>query len=235
MAELRVFALEGIGEIEHGMDVADHIETALDATGEDLVDGDVVVVTHKIVSKAEGRVVELPDDGPDSHRYLVDQEAASIVRRRGDLVIAETAHGFVCANAGVDRSNAGTARAILLPVDPDKSANRIRLRLSRRYAAEIAVIVTDTFGRAWRRGLVDVAIGVAGLSAIEDLRGEVDDFGKVLAVTEIAVADELAAAADLVIGKSSRNPVAIIRGFAWKPSSEGVTPLIRPAAEDLFR
>jgi coenzyme F420-0:L-glutamate ligase/coenzyme F420-1:gamma-L-glutamate ligase len=235
MAELRIFALEGMGEIEPGMDVAEKIELAIGSSGEHLVNGDVVVVTHKIVSKAEGRIVDLPDAGPDSHRYLVDQEAASIVRRREGLVIAETRHGFICANAGVDRSNAGSARAILLPIDPDKSANRIRMRLNRRYDAEVAVIITDTFGRAWRRGLVDVAIGVAGMDAINDLRGEVDDFGNVLAVTEIATVDELAAAADLVIGKASRRPVAIVRGLAWKSGSGGVAPLIRPADEDLFR
>lgn len=235
MAELRIFGLEGIGEIEPGMDIAEQIEMAVDSAGEHLIDGDVVVVTHKIVSKAEGRVVELADDGPNSHRHLVEQESVSIIRRRGELVIAETVHGFVCANAGVDRSNAGTARAILLPVDPDASANRIRIRLNRRYDVHIAVIITDTFGRAWRRGLVDVAIGVAGMSALDDLRGQVDDFGKVLEVTEIAAADELAAAADLVIGKATRNPVAVVRGFDWKIGSDGVKPLIRPAGEDLFR
>lgn len=235
MAELRIFTLDGIEELEPGMDVAEHIERALESSDERLEHGDVLVVTHKIVSKAEGRIVELSDDGPDSHRHLIDREAVSILRRRDGLVIAETSHGFICANAGIDRSNAGPARAILLPVDPDKSANRIRVRLQRRYRAEIAVIITDTFGRAWRRGLVDVAIGVAGMDPIDDLRGETDDFGKELAVTEVATADEIAAAADLVIGKATRNPVAIVRGVAWKPSSAGVAPLIRSAHEDLFR
>ncbi len=235
MAELTIFPVDGIGEIEPGMDVAAAIGDAIEAGSRRLLDGDVVVVTHKIVSKAEGRIVELADDGPDSHRHLVEQEATSIIRRRGELVIAETRHGFVCANAGVDRSNAGPARAILLPIDPDRSANRIRLRLSDRFGVEIAVIVTDTFGRAWRRGLTDVAIGVAGMAAIDDLRGQKDDFGKVLEVTEIALADEIAAAADLVIGKASRNPVAIVRGVAWTPATTGVVPLIRPPGEDLFR
>lgn len=235
MAELRIFTLDGIGELEPGMDVAEHIERALETSGERLEDRDVLVVTHKIVSKAEGRIVELSDDGPDSHRHLIDREAVSILRRRDGLAITETRHGFICANAGIDRSNAGPARAILLPVDPDKSANRIRVRLERRYRAEIAVIITDTFGRAWRRGLVDVAIGIAGMEPIDDLRGKTDDFGKELAVTEVATADEIAAAADLVIGKSTRNPVAIVRGLAWKPGSTGVAPLIRSAHEDLFR
>jgi coenzyme F420-0:L-glutamate ligase/coenzyme F420-1:gamma-L-glutamate ligase len=235
MPELTIFPIEGIGEIEPGMDVATVIGDALESGTRQLADGDVLAVTHKIISKAEGRVVDLTDDGPDSHRHLVEQEAASIIRRRDQLVIAETRHGFVCANAGVDRSNAGTARAILLPIDPDKSANRIRLRIAERFGVQLAVIVTDTFGRAWRRGLIDVAIGVAGMAAIDDLRGQEDDFGKPLEITEIATADEIAAAADLVIGKSSRNPVAVVRGVSWTPASTGVAPLIRPPGEDLFR
>ena len=235
MAELSIFAIEGIGEIRPGMDVAAAIGDAIDNGPRQLLDGDIVAVTHKIVSKAEGRIVDLDDDGPDSHRHLVEQEARSVIRRRGDLAITETHHGFVCANAGVDRSNAGAARAILLPLDPDRSANRVRLRLMDRFDVEIAVIVTDTFGRAWRRGLTDVAIGVAGMAAIDDLRGQTDDFGKILEVTEVATADEIAAAADLVIGKSSRNPAAIVRGVAWTPATTGVAPLIRPPGEDLFR
>jgi coenzyme F420-0:L-glutamate ligase/coenzyme F420-1:gamma-L-glutamate ligase len=235
MAELTIFPVEGIGEIQPGMDVAEAIGDAIELGPKRLLDGDVVAVTHKIVSKAEGRIVELPDDGPDAHRHLVESEAKAIIRRRGDLSITETHHGFVCANAGVDRSNAGSARAILLPLDPDRSANRIRLRLSDRFDVDLAVIVTDTFGRAWRRGLTDVAIGVAGMAAIDDLRGQTDDFGKVLEVTEVATADEIAAAADLVIGKSSRNPAAVVRGVPWTPAATGVTPLIRSPGEDLFR
>ncbi len=235
MAVLTVFPIEGIGEITPGTDLAAAIGDAIDSSPGELMDGDVLAVTHKIVSKAEGRIVELENDGPDSHRHLVEQEAKSIIRRRDSLVIAETRHGFVCANAGVDRSNAGPARAILLPIDPDRSANRIRLRLAERFGVVIAVIVTDTFGRAWRRGLTDVAIGVAGMAAIDDLRGQTDDFGKVLEVTEVATADEIAAAADLVIGKASRNPVAVLRGVAWTPATTGVAPLIRPPGEDLFR
>lgn len=235
MADLTIDAIHGVAEVEPGNDVAEAIGDAIDAGESILLDGDVVVVTHKIVSKAEGRIVDLDDDGPDSHRHLIDEESASIVRRRGDLVIAETKHGFICANAGIDRSNAGPARAILLPIDPDRSANRIRLRLIERFGADIAVIITDTFGRAWRRGLVDVAIGVAGMAAISDLRGQVDDFGKVLEVTEVATADEIAAAADLVMGKATRIPAVIVRGVPWIPASTGITPLIRPPSEDLFR
>ena len=234
MAELTIIALEGIGEAVPGDDVAGLVGDAIEA-GPGLVDRDVVVVTHKIVSKAEGRIVELADDGPDSHRHLVEQEAVRIIRRRGDLVIAQTRHGFICANAGVDRSNAGFARAILLPEDPDRSANRIRLRLGHRFGTEPAVIITDTFGRVWRRGLVDVAIGVAGITPVEDLRGTTDTHGRVLEVSEVAVVDEIAAAADLVMGKATGIPAAIVRGYSWTPSDAGIGELIRPAAEDLFR
>jgi coenzyme F420-0:L-glutamate ligase/coenzyme F420-1:gamma-L-glutamate ligase len=230
-----IIPVTGIGEVQPGDDVATLIDEAVRAAGIDLVDGDVVVVTHKIVSKAEGQVIELEHDGPDAHRHLIEQEAAAVIRRRGDLVIAVTRHGYICANAGVDRSNAGPEKAILLPRDPDHSANRIRLRLARSHDVQIAVIVTDTFGRAWRRGLVDVAIGVAGMAAITDLRGTLDDHGHQLEVTEVAVADEIAAAADLAIGKTSRNPVAIVRGVEWSPADTGVGPLLRPAQEDLFR
>ena len=229
-----VVPVVGIGEVAPGDDVAAVIGDAVDAEGIALRDRDVVVVTHKIVSKAEGRVVELPDDGPDAHRHLVEQESVEIVRRRGPLVIARTRHGFICANAGVDRSNAGPARAILLPTDPDASANRIRLRLDHRYGIELAVIITDTFGRAWRRGLTDVAIGVAGIEPIEDLRGTTDAHGKILEVSEVAIVDEIAAAADLVMGKASQIPVAIVRGVEYTSGASGISALVRHPSEDLF-
>ena len=234
MAGVTIVPLEGIPEAAPGDDVAALVGDAIESQTS-LIDGDVVLVTHKLISKAEGRVVDLPDDGPDAHRYLVEQEAVRIIRRRGPLVIAQTKHGFICANAGVDRSNAGHARAVLLPEDPDRSANRIRIRLQHRFEVTIGVIVTDTFGRAWRRGLVDVAIGVAGMEAIHDLRGSTDTFGKVLEVSEVAIVDEIAAAADLVMGKARGIPAAIVRGVAWRPSNAGIIPLIRPPEEDLFR
>jgi len=233
VAPVTIIGLEGIGEVNPGDDVASLIIGALgDLT---LEDSDVVVVTHKIVSKAEGRIVELTDDGPDAHRRIVESEAKSVLRRRGDLVIAETHHGFICANAGVDRSNAGAARAVLLPIDPDFSANRIRRKLGHALGVEPGVIITDTFGRPWRRGLVDVAIGAAGIEPITDLRGEADSHGKVLEVTEIAIVDEIAAAADLVMGKASRIPVAIVSGVEWRRGNAGVISMLRPAEEDLFR
>ncbi len=235
MGQLTIFGIEGIGEVARGDDIAELIADALENQKLVPADGDVLVVTHKIVSKSEGKVVDLADDHPDAHRYLIEQEAVAIIRRRGPLVIAQTKHGFICANAGIDRSNAGPGRAILLPDDPDKSANRLRIRLERHFGVRLGVIISDTFGRAWRRGLVDVAIGVAGMEPIADLRGSADSFGKVLEVTEVAIADEIAAAADLVMGKATGTPVALVRGVAWEPGDSGVGALIRPPAEDMFR
>ncbi len=235
MGELRVIPITGIGEVSPGDDVAALIVEALAANRVELESGDVVVVTHKIVSKAEGRVVTLESDHPDAHRHLIESEAVRIVRRRGSLVIAETRHGFICANAGIDRSNAGPGTAILLPEDPDRSANRILRRIDRDRGLGIAVVISDTFGRPWRRGLTDVAIGVAGMEPINDLRGQTDTYGKVLEVTEVAVADEIAAAADLVMGKATGIPVAVVRGADWRPGVSGIRPLIRPPDEDMFR
>jgi coenzyme F420-0:L-glutamate ligase/coenzyme F420-1:gamma-L-glutamate ligase len=199
------------------------------------VEGDVLVVTHKIVSKAEGMVVVIDGVEETFKRALVESEASAIVRRRGDLIIAETKHGFICANAGVDRSNAEPGTMILLPEDPDRSAHRIRVRLQRRFGIDLPVIISDTFGRPWRRGLTDIAIGVSGLLALLDLRGSRDWTGRELEVTEIAVADELASAADLVMGKASGIPAALIRGYDG-PRGEGRgQDLVRPPDEDLFR
>jgi coenzyme F420-0:L-glutamate ligase/coenzyme F420-1:gamma-L-glutamate ligase len=199
------------------------------------VDGDVLVVTHKVVSKAEGRVVTVVGEEVEFKRALVEAESTRIVRRRGNLVIAETKHGFICANAGVDRSNAQPGTLILLPEDPDRSAHRIRIHIQRRFGVDVPVIISDTFGRPWRRGLTDIAIGVSGLVAVIDLRGTPDSMGRVLDVTEIAAADELAAAADLVMGKASGIPAALIRGYDG-PRGEGRShDLVRPPDEDLFR
>lgn len=232
---IEVIPIPGMDEVRPGDDLPALVADAIEAARCGLVEGDVVVVTHKVVSKAEGAVAVLEDDGPDAHRQLVDQEAVAVLRRRGELVIAETRHGFVCANAGVDRSNAAPGTAVLLPRDPDRSAHRLRLRLQRRFGVELAVLVTDTFGRAWRRGLTDVAVGVSGMLPIADLRGSTDSFGRTLEVTEVAVADEIAAAADLVMGKARGIPVAVVRGVDY-PRGEGrVSDLLRPVEEDLFR
>jgi coenzyme F420-0:L-glutamate ligase / coenzyme F420-1:gamma-L-glutamate ligase len=234
MGQLTVTPIDGIGEVVPGDDVATIIGDAIDVAGVVLEAHDILVVTHKIVSKAEGRIVDLEDDGPDAHRHLVESESMDVIRRRGPLVISRTRHGFICANAGVDRSNAGHAKAILLPIDPDASANRIRSRLEHRFGLPLAVIISDTFGRVWRRGLTDVAIGVAGMEPINDLRGTTDAHGKLLEVSEVAVADEVAAAADLVMGKASQIPVAIVRGVEYQPGTSGAVSMVRPASEDLF-
>ena len=230
---LTIIPITGIGRVVKGDDVAQLIAGALLSHGLSLLSGDVLIVTHKIVSKAEGMVVEILNDA--AYRDLVDSEAAAIIRRRGDLVITQTRHGFICANAGVDRSNTEPGTAVLLPKDPDRSAHRIRRGLARITDIDVAVIVSDTFGRPWRRGLTDVAIGLSGLDPILDLKGTTDTYGRTLDVTEIAVADELAAAADLVMGKAEAVPAAIARGFVG-PRGEGrASDLVRPAEEDLFR
>lgn len=230
---LTVLPLRDIGTVVEGDDVAAILTPALQAIGPET--GDVLVVTHKIVSKAEGSVRRIVGDDDDFKRALVEEVATAIVRRRGDLLIAETKHGFVCANAGVDRSNAAEGTMILLPDDPDRSAHRIRTRLQRGLGVDLAVIITDTFGRPWRRGVTDVAIGLSGLSPILDLKGSLDWSGRELDVTEVAVADELASAADLVMGKADGIPAALVRGYQG-PRGEGrASELVRPVDEDLFR
>lgn len=230
---LEVHPLPGIGAISLGDDIASLLVPALTLLNP--VPGDIIVVTHKIVSKAEGAVRRIEGDEETFKRLLVEEEAVSIVRRRGDLIIAETKHGFICANAGVDRSNAERGTMILLPEDPDRSAHRIRRRLEQRFNVSLATIISDTFGRPWRRGLTDVAIGVSGMLSILDLKGTVDWMGRELEVSEVAIADELAAAADLVMGKASGIPAALIRGYE-APVGEGrARDLVRPPEEDLFR
>ncbi len=230
---LEISPIEGIGAIAPG----DPLEEALAAALAPLMprEGDVLVVTHKIVSKAEGAVRQIVGDESAFKRELVEEMSASIVRRRGDLIIAETKHGFVCANAGVDRSNAAEGTMVLLPEDPDRSAHRIRRKLHRALGVDLPVIISDTFGRPWRRGLTDIAIGISGLLPILDLKGSLDWSGRELEVTEIAVADELAAAADLVMGKSSGVPAALVRGYAGPRGDGRGSDLVRPVDEDLFR
>ena len=233
-AELRVVPVPGLPEVRPGDDLAGMVAAACEAAI-GLRDGDVVVVTQKVVSKAEGRLVEI--DPEIGHRPIVEAESVRILRRRGDLIIAETEHGFVCANAGVDLSNVEAGQAALLPEDPDRSARRIRDALTHRFGVEVAVIVSDTFGRPWRRGVTDVAIGVAGLRPVIDLRGTADALGRELQVTEVAVADELAAAAELVMGKSTGIALAVLRGVdpAWLGDGSVVDDLVRRPDEDLFR
>jgi coenzyme F420-0:L-glutamate ligase len=233
---LSIIPVSGIGEVRPGDEIAELVAEAARAQSTPLTDGDCLVVTQKIVSKAEGRLVAVDPDDPLSHKGVVEAEAVRILRRRGDLVITETRHGFVCANSGVDLSNVQRGEAALLPLDSDRSARRIRDGLRARLGLELAVIVSDTFGRPWRRGLTDVAIGVAGVAGVVDLRGTEDALGRTMQVTEVAVADELASAAELVMGKSAGIPVAVVRGVdaAWRREA-GIGELIRPPQEDLFR
>ncbi|MEA2550913.1 MAG: dehydro coenzyme reductase / coenzyme F420-0:L-glutamate ligase / coenzyme [Actinomycetota bacterium] len=227
---MEVLAVPGVPEITPGADLVDLLATALAPL--EPVEGDILAVTSKIVSKAEGRLV------PGSDRLeWVASETRRVVARRGDLVIAETSHGFVCANAGVDASNLDAGVIALLPEDPDASAAALRNGLRDRLGVSFGVLITDTFGRAWRNGLVDVAIGAAGLPSVVDLRGTPDHHGRPLEVTVVAFADELAAASGLVMPKAGRIPAALIRG-AEPPVSAPEAPartLIRPPAEDLFR
>jgi coenzyme F420-0:L-glutamate ligase / coenzyme F420-1:gamma-L-glutamate ligase len=233
MTGIQLIPVEGIGEVQPGDVLADVIL----ASGVELRAGDVLVVTQKVVSKAEGRLEAIDPTDPLSHKAIVEREAVRVIRRRGDLMITETAHGFVCANAGIDLSNVESGWAALLPVDADRSARRIRDGLRAKAGVEVGVIVSDTFGRTWRRGVTDVAIGCAGVAAVIDLRGTEDALGRELQVTEVCVADELAAAAELVMGKSSGVPVAIVRGVdpAWLREGSVKAEIVRPPAEDLFR
>jgi coenzyme F420-0:L-glutamate ligase/coenzyme F420-1:gamma-L-glutamate ligase len=233
---LSVIPIEGIGEIRPGDELAVFIAAAAHAQDTPLQDGDCLVVTQKVVSKAENRLVPLDPDDLAARRALVESESVRIVRRRGDLIISETRHGFVCANAGIDLSNVEHGWAALLPVDSDRSAKHVRDALRARENVEVGVIISDTFGRPWRRGLTDVAIGVSGVAAVVDLRDTTDALGRVLQVTEVAVADEIASAAELVMGKATNVPAAIVRGVEPSWLREGsVRELIRPTDEDLFR
>ncbi|MFL6139035.1 MAG: coenzyme F420-0:L-glutamate ligase [Frankiaceae bacterium] len=234
MTRLEVLGVRLPGEVRPGDDLAALIAAAEPA----LADGDVVVVTSKVVSKAEGRVVGSPTDpeGREAARQAaVDAEAVRAVAARGRTRIVETAHGFVLAAAGVDASNAALDALVLLPADPDASARRLRAGLAEALGVDVAVVVSDTFGRPWRRGLVDVAIGAAGIAPLRDYRGSTDPYGNPLVMTEMADVDALAAAAELVKGKLAGVPVAVIRGFQHERSDAGVRALVRPPGEDLFR
>jgi coenzyme F420-0:L-glutamate ligase / coenzyme F420-1:gamma-L-glutamate ligase len=227
---IQVLPVEGIPEVRPDDDLAALLAGPTATIGPR--GGDVLAVTQKIVSKAEGRVVPEEAGGRDA---WVERETRRVVARRGDLVIAETRHGFVCANAGVDASNVEEGFLTLLPEDPDASAERLRRDLSERLGVEVAVVITDTFGRTWRRGLVNVSIGCAGIPALVDLRGTPDHHGRELEATVVALADEVAAASGLAMGKAARVPAAIVRGVGFEPASVPASEMVRPPQEDLFR
>jgi len=244
--EIRIFGLEGIPEVESGDDLSGLIAEAAERAG-GLEDGDILVVAQKVVSKSEGRLVrleevrasqralELAGDADPRHMEVILRESVRIVRERPPLLIGETIHGFVCASAGVDASNANCeGTLVLLPLDPDASAGRLRAALRDRTGRNVGVIISDSFGRPWRQGTIDVALGVAGLAPLLDLRGERDRVGYELKGTQIAVADELASAAELVLGKTREVPAAVIRGYVAEGEGSG-RDLLMPPERDLFR
>jgi coenzyme F420-0:L-glutamate ligase/coenzyme F420-1:gamma-L-glutamate ligase len=229
VGEVRIIPLTGIPEVGRGDDLGALVGDAVERVG-GLEEGDVIVVAHKVVSKAEGRVEQT-----DDVLSVILREAQAVRRRRDELVIAETEHGFVCASAGVDRSNTpGQGWVVLLPRDPDASAARIRAALGERFGVAPAVVVSDSFGRPWRQGTTDVAIGVSGMSPLLDLRATDDAGGRPLESTIIAVADELAGAAELVMGKAEGVPAALVRGYRAGPRDGSARELIMPPERDLF-
>lgn len=249
-AEIRVFGLDGIPEVQAGNDLNEIIATSIRGSNLTLLEGDILVVTHKIVSKAEGRVVDLNTIVPSEfalsyaarvekdprHVEIVLREAKRIVRMDRGVMICETRHGFICANAGVDASNVpGDSSVCLLPLDPDASARQIREGLASRFGVAPAVIISDSFGRAWRKGIVNVAIGLAGMSPFADYRGQTDAYGYDLRVSVMAVADELAATAELLAGKTDARPVALIRGYHATPADATAAELVMEPDRDLFR
>ena len=240
---LSVVPVLGIGEVRPGDDLAALLAPSLRTSDEEgatvswVDDGDVLVVTQKVVSKAEGRIVPIDTGDPDAKRALVESESVRVLRRRGDLLITETTHGFVCANAGIDLSNVDAGTAALLPVDPDRSARRLREALGYLLGVDLAVIVSDTFGRTWRNGVTDVAIGIAGIAGVVDLRGTPDATGRTLEATEVCIADEIAGAAELVMGKDRSVPAAVVRGIdpSWLRRASVSGEIVRDPAGDLFR
>ena len=249
-ADLRVIGIPVADEIHPGDSVAEKLLHSLRQNKISLAPGDILVVKHKIVSKAEGRIVDLATIKPSADsiawakKYKLDarvielalRESRSIIRRKNGVLITETRHGFICANSGVDVSNVdGGSHALLLPADPDLSARKLHRELKKSTALTIPVLITDTFGRPWREGLVDFCIGIAGMKALRDDRGRQDSHGYKLNASVEAVADELASDAGLVCGKLNRTPACIIRGFPYEPGQGRASDLIRPAANDLFR
>ena len=250
MKRLEIIGVEGMGEVRAGDSVGELVCAACARQGIELADHDVVVVAQKIVSKAEGRTISL-DQIQSSARArelgrelnkapalveVILGESRRVVRKGGRALIVETRHGFVCANAGVDCSNVGLGQAALLPKDPDASAKKIRQEIQWRSGKSPAVIISDSFGRPWRLGTVDVAIGIAGMKAIKDERGSKDRYGYQLRAAVAAIADEIAAAAELVMGKRDGIPVVVVRGYEIEKKENGsVKELLRPEAEDLFR
>lgn len=247
--EIRIIGVKGIPEISKGDDVGEIIVDALRKHDDVLKDNDIVVVTQKIISKAEGRIRALDSYKPSKRAVklaaelgkdpkqvqAILEESRRIVKAERGIIIAETKHGLICANAGIDQSNLKPNTISLLPEDPDASARKIRNSVKKRAGVSVAVIISDTFGRPFREGQANVAIGVAGLKPMKDYRGKKDGYGNILKVTVIAVADQVASAAELAMGKLDRVPVSIIRGYKYQRGDEGSKELIRPFSNNLFR
>ena len=228
---IEIIPVYGLPEFKKNDDLIEILTTTLKNNSETLLNGDVVIVTQKIISKIEDRAVDLKVTDINE---VLKEESTQILRKRGETVIARTRHGFICANAGIDKSNIDKGYALLLPVDPNKTANTIRRKINAEFDLEIAVIISDTFGRAWRKGQTNVAIGSSGIEPLTSYIGTTDSYGNDLMATEIAIIDELAGASELVMNKVDEVPVAIIRGYKYKFSDKSTDEIIRSDDEDFF-
>lgn len=228
---IEIIPVYGLPEFKKNDDLIEILTTTLKNNSETLLNGDVVIVTQKIISKIEDRAVDLKVTDINE---LLKEESTQILRKRGETVIARTRHGFICANAGIDKSNIDKGYALLLPVDPNKTANTIRRKIKAEFDLDIAVIISDTFGRAWRKGQTNVAIGSSGIEPLTSYIGTTDSYGNDLMATEIAIIDELAGASELVMNKVDEVPVAIIRGYKYRFSDKSTDEIIRSDDEDFF-
>ena len=231
MNKVSIFPVVNLPEFDTGNEIVDELIESLKENKISLEDSDVIVITQKIVSKVEGRKIDINKEDIEE---VIKSESLQIIRKRGETVIAKTKHGFICANAGIDKSNIEEGSALLLPEDPDKTSRDIRKKIEHKTGKKISVIICDTFGRAWRKGQTNVAIGSSGIEPLESYIGEKDTFNNELFATEIAIVDELAGAAELVMKKSDNIPIVIIKGVKYNISDLGVDELIRDAQEDFF-
>ena len=231
MNKVSIFPIMNLPEFDTGHEIVDELIESLEESKISLEDSDVIVITQKIISKVEGRKIDINKEDIEE---VIKSESLQIIRKRGETVIAKTKHGFICANAGIDKSNIEEGSALLLPEDPDKTSRDIRKKIEHKTGKKISVIICDTFGRAWRKGQTNVAIGSSGIEPLESYIGEKDTFDNELFATEIAIVDELAGAAELVMKKSDNIPIVVIKGVKYNISDLGVDELIRDAQEDFF-
>lgn len=228
---VEIIPVVGLPEFKKNDDLLKILKDALKENKLNLVEGDVLIITQKIISKIEDMIVDLKDIDINK---LLENESTQILRKRGETIISRTKHGFICANAGIDKSNIDVGYALLLPEDPDKTASTIRRKLKAQYGINVAIIISDTFGRAWRKGQTNVAIGCSGIEPLASYIGTTDSYGNDLKATEIAIIDELAGASELVMNKVDKVPIAIVRGYFYKFSNKGVSEILRSDGEDFF-